>query len=251
MKGGHPGPLQAPVNEQQDDQELERLERELTAVSGQLAARLDWEHVSAGMRRQLRRPYWDLALWAAVVSLMGLWGLQDSWAAWVALGLAVLVLPGHVAAVRERNQRLARNDRELFADCAEEIRRRFTSQVLLLIFGVPTAIALVVLAFVITNWVWPVALAALIVLYLPLHLHFRMRGTARELVESERWQRPKKGRAANSDEEDEDDDEDDEDSLRLTLSLALKSFWIFVLYLGPPLFLVLLSVCLAVTFLTV
>ncbi len=200
-----------------------------------MAASRDWEHVSAGMRRQLLRPYTDLGWVIALIGLLFLWGRVEPGVTWVAVALAVLNVPGYVAAVRERRARLARSDGELFVDCAREIEGRFRNQVLVLLFGVPALIGLIVLAFVLSDWTWPVVLAIWIALYLPMHLFVRMRGTAHELVEAKRWTRLGEP-AGNGGEA--------EDALDLTRSRTLRSFWLFVLYLGPPLCVLLIGVAL-------
>ena len=220
------------------DTELEDLEGALDAVSQDLAATADWDHVSRGMRRQLRQPDWNLVWIAGIALLLGLWGLHETRAGLAALVLLAFLVPGEWRRARDRRRRLARNDRELFTDVAREIHQRFQHELVHLLLLPMAVLALLVLASAVPEPAWPLALAALLALYMPWLFLVRIVGTKEERREADRWLGIEEDDSL--DDEDDDEDEDDENGLLLLLEILVRMAGVFVLYLGPPLVLVLL-----------
>lgn len=215
-----------------NDSELEALEQDLALVSDGLAAERSWEAVADGLGPILRRPYQDLFSMLALVAGFGLWGLSEPRAAAVAIAILIVFVPERLRAARERRERIARQDEDLFAQCAEDVRHRFGRDVLVTAFSLPMAFALLAISAVAESPEWPLGLAGLLLLYLPYHVVVRLRRTASEMTETRRWTD-----SADSVEGADQDDEAEESWFLLFAGILLQLARLGITYLGPIVFL--------------
>lgn len=166
---------------------LEAMEEALAAVGKRLASERRWEDIAPRVHRRLRKPYRDLAMVLAFVIGLGVWGLWERSAGVAALVVLGLFVPTVVHAALHRRRALVRRDRDLFAIHAREVDKRFQAQVMLVLFGVPLVLVLLVFAIALPDPRLPLTLAAALVVYLPVHVFVRLRCTLRELSEAKRW----------------------------------------------------------------
>ena len=190
-----------------NDSELEALEQDLALVSDGLAAERRVSMPTAGVQRSgtqeedavadglgpiLRRPYQDLFSMLALVAGFGLWGLSEPRAAAVAIAILIVFVPERLRAARERRERIARQDEDLFAQCAEDVRHRFGRDVLVTAFSRPSKVSRRrraagpsrssrsrQVAESPRRWAATPDLAGLLLLYLPYHVVVRPRAGPR------------------------------------------------------------------------
>ena len=165
-----------------NDQELDRLERDLDAVAGSLERRLDWKQLEPRVRCALGRPLRELlgTLLLIVVCVgIGFW-TPAGWL--VAGGLLLAVLPGCVRELRQRRRAVdGVGQGDLLALIRHELRLRlahhFTQALAALVFallyalvgilaadsrpGLIAAVVLVGIALVRFFWLFPRASRAL------------------------------------------------------------------------------------------
>lgn len=170
------------------DDPLDDLERALAGVSDRLADARRGEELARKVARGLRRPWWALA---RTLGLFALFALAAEWGGGAFLGAAAVLLlwvvPERLRTALGLRDRLAAGEASLFAASAAEAQERFRAQVVTLLFAVPLALALCVVAAVVEDPRGPLALAAALAAYTPYLFFVELRRSAREEDEARRW----------------------------------------------------------------
>ena len=168
------------------DKELEKMEAALAAVGDRMASERSWEDVAPRVS-QLFKPYRDLCTVLALSLAFFILGFWHRGVFGPAVAFMGLFLPGLIRAARERRRAVARQDRDLFAVCAEEVKRRYELQCLLLVLGPLLVIAFLVVGIALPDSRTPFLVACALTFYLPFHCLVVMPSTSRELDEVRRW----------------------------------------------------------------
>lgn len=224
-----------------DEDQLEALERDLATVSDDLAARRGPDALAAA-RRVARRPLESLVAKAALLAGMAALGVWlDRAGMWVtALLIAFLYLPGWVRVARDRRRMIGTDLIDLFSESERELRRKQQTQLVSLLSAVPCAIALTVLSVALDDPLLPIIGAVFLFGYAPYLWFFGVRRTAGELREVQQWRRELDPESfdgesdGESDREDVEEEDDDESAWSIYAHLLLRSVQASLLYLGPP-----------------
>ena len=217
------------------DDDLERMERALDAVSLRLAARRPWEEVAPRIRRRLHGPLWRLAGWTVFMAALAAVALRHD-ELWVVVAfVGLVVLPGEVQAALERRRSLVGGDSCELLDVYEaELRRLQARQVTRFVVDPIVVLGLLVL-MVLARWpLVPALLAAALVLRVALTAWLWLPRTRRELIALGDDDEPLDVGEPNDAEDAEDPDEADEPWPSLVLGLFVAYVQVFLLYLGPP-----------------
>ncbi len=130
-----------------EDDDLERLERDLRHVESRLARRADWGELAPRVRRTIQRPIralaWTIALITAHLALAWWWPPALLGAG----GLVLAVLPSRWRAVKERHRALAvATDGDLFALYRRELERSHARHVFGALLNVALALLMLLVA---------------------------------------------------------------------------------------------------------